>query len=120
MLFTQRSVNDAHSADRMVSVVGTVWKGCGPEFWAPYISPIGFFPSCFGGYDQSAGFVGEMRVPDGLWNIVYPGLGADWPEGIVRDENRNLLIGFEDSCRPTDGLICWLYLSADQEWYLSY
>ena len=92
--------------------------GCGGDVWSPHVSANGIFPTCFVGYDESAGFVGDRRVPDSLWKIVY--LGAGWSDGFVRDENGNLLVGFENSWRPADGSICWLYVSGDQEWHWPY
>ena len=93
---------------------------CGGDVWSPQVSANGFFRTCFMRHSQSVGFVGEREVRDSLWKIVYRGLGNDWLGCFVRDENGNLLVGFENLGRPTDGLICWLYVSADREWYWPY
>ena len=119
-LLTQRSVNDADSANRMVSRIGEKLKDCGPDIWAPYVSPIGFFPSCFGGYGVEPGFVGETRVPDSLWQIVNPERGVDWPDGFVRDKAGNVLVGFEGWHRPADGAICWLFVDDGVTWDATY
>ena len=120
-LVSRRGLTDADKANEIIGQIHVqLAHECGGDVWSPQVGANGFFPTCFGGYDKSAGFVGQRRVPDSLWKIVYQGLEADWLGGFVRDENGNLLVGFENSLRPTDGLICWLYVSADREWYWPY
>ena len=119
-LLTQRSVNDADSANRMVSAIWASQKDCGPDIWAPYVSPIGFFPSCFGGYGVEPGFVGETRVPDSLWQIVNPERGVDLPDGFVRDKAGNVLVGFEGWHEPADGAVCWLFVGDGWMWDATY
>ena len=131
-LLTQRSVNTASAVNSMISQIQSQRNDeCGQTVWNPKIRGGGFVHDSnndSGPGISQAGFCGhegsspQMRIgntdlPASLTSIVKQRTGTSIPQGAFsRDAAGNMMMEFEGSRRPTDGSMCWVYMSSGNFW----
>ena len=111
----------ASTPDRMQFLVSRIQgqrSECGPEVWNPVVKSAGYPDGC----PEVDHKVGGVVVPDGLKN------GASVNSTSSRDSANNIIVFWArpaDSSElhkglPSDGSVCWLYVSAFSAWSESY
>ena len=118
-LVFQRTASTPERMQFLVSRIQGQRSECGPEFWNPVVKVDAGHPRDCPGPDHK---VGGVSVPDGLKD------GASVNNTSSRDSGNNIIIFWthpEDSSEPdrglpSDGSICWMYVSAFSAWSEAY
>ena len=119
-LVTQRGVSTTVRVNSMIRQIQAQRRSdCSTESWNPQVAT-----AKVGAYSNTAaciksntehGTVGSTVIPDSLGDAAK----ADG-DGIARDADGNILVLFDTTSspprRPTDGSMCWLYLSSADIW----
>ena len=111
----------ASTPDRMQFLVSRIQgqrSECGPEFWNPVVKSAGHPNGC----PESGHKVGGVDVPNGLKD------GASVRTVSSRDSGNNIIVFWVhptdtsevDRGIPSDGSVCWLYVSDFSAWSEAY
>ena len=117
-LVFQRTASNRERMQFLVSRIQGQRSECGPEFWNPVVKGIGYPDDC----PEPDHKVGGVLVPDGLKD------GASVNNISSRDSGNNIIVFWArpaDSSEinkglPSDGSVCWLYVSAFSAWSEAY
>ena len=122
-LVFQRTASTPERMQFLVSRIQGQRSECGPEFWNPVVKTgAGYSRDCIEA-DPPEHKVGGVAVPDGLKD------GASVNNTSSRDTGNNIIVFWahpKDSSEPpnrglpSDGSVCWLYVSAFSAWSEAY
>ena len=108
-LVTQRGVSSRARGNSMIAQIQAQRRNeCSAETWDP---EFGTGQPCkvTVGSNKS---IGGLRIPDSLAAASQ----VSGEDGITRDADNNILVGFRPTKRPTDTSRCWLYLAGSDVW----
>ena len=111
-LITQRGVSTDDRANSMIAQIQAQRRNeCSDETWSPKIEAAAV-KGCLGDDKAKSTVIGDTTVPASLDTAAR----AD-SDGLSRDADGNILVFFGATTgRPTDGSLCWLYLSSADIW----
>ena len=118
-LVFQRTASTTERMQFLVSRIQGQRSECGPEFWNPVVKVNAGHPN---GCPEADHKVGGVAVPDGLKN------GASVNNTSSRDSGNNIIVFWvhpsntsePEKGLPSDGSVCWLYVSAFSAWSEAY
>ena len=118
-LVFQRTASDPERMQFLVSRIQGQRSECGPEFWNPVVKVGAGHPRDCPEPDHK---VGGVLVPDGLKE------GANVTTVSSRDPGNNIIVfcvhptdtSEVDRGLPSDGSVCWLYVSDFSAWSEAY
>ena len=114
-LVTQRGVSTTARVNSMIRQIQAQRRSdCSTDSWDPQVAStkVGASsdPGCIKA-DNDYGSIGSTVIPASLGDAAK----AD-TDGIARDADGNVMVLFTGAKRPTDGSLCWLYLSSADIW----
>ena len=121
-LVFQRTASTTERMQFLVSRIQGQRSECGPEFWNPVVKTgAGYSRDCIEP-DPPEHKVGGVAVPDGLKD------GASVNNTSSRDSGNNIIVFWvhpsntsePEKGLPSDGSVCWLYVSAFSAWSEAY
>ena len=118
-LVANRQASDAGRIQFVITRIQARFEDCNDTFWTPVVRAEGRVGSCFEGTPPDL-LVSGVRVPEGLLR------GGDIARRSGRDDRNNIIVHWEfspgegRSGLPSDGSICWMYLSSLGTWVEGY
>ena len=119
-LVANRQASDAGRIQFVITSIQTRFEDCNDIFWTPLVreDPVGEIAGCFEGADND--LISGVRVPRGLLR------GGEIAAQSGRDDRNNIIVHWEFSPGeglsglPSDGSICWMYVSSLGSWVEGY
>ena len=117
-LVANRQASDAARIQFVITSIQTRFEDCNDTFWTPLVRAEGRVGSCFEGADND--LISGVRVPRGLLR------GGVIAAQSGRDDRNNIIVHWEfspgegRSGLPSDGSICWMYVSSLGSWVEGY
>ena len=109
---TQRGVSTTLRANSMISQVQTKRRDeCNPDSWDPEIAAT---QTCKGSTSNNRLGTEKVIIPASL--IAAGGVNGE--DGVTRDQDGNIMIGFKAGSLPGDTSLCWMY-SANAGFWIS-
>ena len=122
-LVSRRWANDPPKMQRIITEIQAKQDECSSERWTPVVKAgPGRYDACFGGTTGDKMAMSGVLVPRAL---KHGGLHANHPEITNRDAANNIFVYWQVASsgpppvpegRPSDGALCWMYVSAFGSW----
>ena len=110
-LIINRSASTPSRMNFLVQRIQSRFEDCNAAFWAPKVRESGH-NSVSGCYDTGDKFIAGVEIPKGLDRGIY--------RPSRRDARNNIMVHFSFSEYPSDGSVCWMYVSSLETWVEGY
>ena len=117
-LVSRRWANNPPLMQRIITEIQVKQDECSSERWTPAVKTDGgYYSDCFTGAGDTLALSGVL-IPRGLKHV------GSHPEIAKRDAANNIFVYWQMASvspplpegRPSDGAICWMYVSAFGSW----